>query len=142
MTLTDQQLEFLRGGNSAAMVTIGEDGMPKVARVGVALVDGKVRSSGTRDRRRTERVRKDPRATLFVFKEGFAWLALESTVTVLDGPDIPDESVTLFRTMQGKPSGPLSWFDGELEEDAFKQTMVDDGRIIFEFEVHRAYGMI
>lgn len=47
----------------------------------------------------------------------------------------------LFRTMQGKAAGPLSWFGAELEEDAFRRTLVDEGRVIYEFAVHRSYGL-
>jgi hypothetical protein len=54
---------------------------------------------------------------------------------------VPRQSVRLFRAMQGKPDGPLSWFGGELAEDVFVQRMVDEGRIIYEFDVHHAYGM-
>ena len=69
-----------------------------------------------------------------------AWLALETTVTILDGPDAPEMSMRLFREMQGRPSGPLSWFGGELDEEAFLQAMADEQRLIYEFEVQRAYG--
>jgi hypothetical protein len=48
-----------------------------------------------------------PRCTLFVFDPGFAWLALEATVTILDGADAAEHSLRLFREMQGKPTGPL-----------------------------------
>ena len=57
------------------------------------------------------------------------------------GPIVPELSVRLFRVMQDKPEGPLSWFGGELGDDAFRQTMVDEGRLIYEFDVTRAYGM-
>ena len=43
--------------------------------------------------------------------------------------------------MQGKPEGPLSWFGGELAEDAFRQRMLDERRVIYQFEVQRSYGM-
>jgi len=43
--------------------------------------------------------------------------------------------------MQGRPTGPLSWFEGELEADAFTQLMVDERRLIYEFDVHKSYGM-
>src|SRR5207237_9746666 len=99
------------------MITLAKDGTPKVARVGLALVDGRLWSSGTSDRVRTRRLRRDPRCTLFVQGPTFPWLALETTVTILDGPDAPEQSVRLFCEMQGKPSGPLSWFGGELTEE-------------------------
>lgn len=141
MAFTDEQTAFLEKQRSAAMITIGDDGMPKVARVGVALVDGKLWSSGTRGRVRTSRLRRDPRCTVFVFGEGFSWLALETEVTLLDGPQAPAQNLRLFRVMQNRPTGPLTWYGSELDEAAFLRTMEEDSRLIYEFEVHRCYGV-
>jgi hypothetical protein len=144
MRLSADDVNFLEDHHSAAMITVAADGLAKVARVGVALVDGRLWSSGVKERVRTKRLRRNPRCTLFVFdtaQAGFAWLALETTVTILDGPDVPQQSLHLFREMQGRPTGPLSWFNGELAEPEFLQAMVDEGRLIYEFEVHRTYGL-
>ena len=141
MSLSETELGYLADHHSAAMITVGADGAPKVARVGVAVVDGKLWSSGTRDRMRTKRLRRDPRCTLFVFESGFSWRALETTVTILDGSNVPELSLRLFRVMQDRPTGPLSWFDGELDDDAFRTAMVEEGRLIYEFDVHRIYGL-
>lgn len=141
MGLSESDLAYLQEHHAAAMITVAPDGVAKVARVGVAVVDGKLWSSGTADRRRTRRLRQDPRCTLFVFDPGFGYLGLETTVTILDGPEVPDLSVRLFRVMQGRPEGPLSWFGGEVGEETMRQAMVDEGRIIYEFDVHRSYGM-
>ncbi|MDQ6614248.1 MAG: pyridoxamine 5'-phosphate oxidase family protein [Actinomycetota bacterium] len=141
MSLSDRDIEFLQDHHSAAMITVTPAGVAKAARVGVAVVDGKLWSSGTADRVRTKRLGKDPRSTLFVFDQGFAWLTLETTVTILDGPDVPQQTLRMMRQVQGKPTGPLSWFGGDLSEDDFLRTMVDEGRVIYEFDVHRAYGM-
>lgn len=141
MALTDSHRDFVESNPSAAMITIGEDGMPKAVRVGVAVVDGKIWSSGTEDRVRTKRLRMDPRCTLFVFEAGWNALTLETTVEVLDGPRVADQSVQLFRVMQDRPDGPLMWFGQELEEDDFRQAMIDADRIIYEFQVHKAYGL-
>ena len=123
------------------MITVADDGMAKVARVGVAVVDGKIWSSGTQDRRRTARLRTNPRCTLYVYDDSFNWVALECDVTILEGAIVPELSVRLFRVMQDKPEGPLSWFGGELGDEAFMQAMVDEARVIYEFDVTRAYGM-
>jgi PPOX class probable F420-dependent enzyme len=140
--LSEREIDFLQRHRSAAMITAGPDGFPKPARVGVALVDGRLWSSGTERRVRTRRLRRDPRCTLFVFPDdGFSWLGLETRVTVLDGPDAPGLNLRLMRVMQGKPTGPLSWFGAELDEDQFLRTMVDEQRVVYEFEVERAYGM-
>ena len=141
MSLTEQDVDFLTSHHSAAMITVGRDGTPKVARVGVALVDGKLRSSGTADRVRTRRLRRDPRCTLYVHDPGYAWLALETSVVILDGPDAPELNLRLFRVMQDRPTGPMSWFGGELSEDDFLRAMVDEGRLLYEFEVHHTYGL-
>ena len=141
MALSAQEISFLESHHSAAMITIGEGGVPKVVRVGVALVDGNLWSSGTRDRVRTRRLRRDPRCTLFVFDQQYSSLSLETTVTILDGPDAAAQNVRLFRTMQNRPTGPLSWFGGELDEDAFIQAMKDEGRLVYQFQVERTYGL-
>jgi PPOX class probable F420-dependent enzyme len=141
MSLSEQDIEFLTNNHSAAMITVGRDGTPKVARVGVALVDGKLWSSGTADRVRTGRLRRDPHCTLYVYDSGYAWLAVETSVTILDGPDAPELNLRLFRVMQDQPTGPLSWFGGELAEDEFLRAMVDEGRLVYEFEVHHTYGL-
>lgn len=141
MSLSADDVSFLTEHHSAAMITVAADGQAKAVRVGVALVDGKLWSSGTSDRVRTRRLRQDPHCTLFVFDAAFRWLALETTVTILDGPDAPEQNLRLFRQMQGKPAGPLSWFGGDLEEDQFLRAMADEGRLIYEFDVGRAYGL-
>jgi uncharacterized pyridoxamine 5'-phosphate oxidase family protein len=141
MELSDHDLEFLRNNHQAAMITVGQDGFAKTARIGVALVDAKVWSSGTSDRVRTKRLRRDPRCTLFVFDTAYSWLTLETNVTILDGPDAPELNLKLMRVTQDKPTGPVSWFGGELTEEQFLATMVEEGRLVYEFDVQRAYGL-
>jgi hypothetical protein len=141
MALTLAETAFLESQHSAAMITIGEAGVPKAVRVGVALVDGKLWSSGTQDRVRTSRLRRDPRCTLFVFDQRFSWLALETTVTLLEGPEAAAQNLQLFRVMQNRPTGSLSWFGGELDEVSFLQTMAEEGRLIYEVDITRSYGL-
>lgn len=141
VSLSTKDLSFLEQNHSAAMITIAKSGVPKVARVGVAVVGEQLWSSGTQDRARTKRLRRDPRCSVFVWDTGFSWLAMETLVTILEGPDVPDQSVRLFRTMMGRPTGPLIWNGEELEEGPFRQTMVEEGRLIYQFEVLRSYGL-
>jgi PPOX class probable F420-dependent enzyme len=140
MSLSESDVQFLQDHHTAAMITVARDGTPKAARVGIALVDGRLWSSGTADRVRTKRLRRDPRCTLFVTDPGYEWLALETTVSILDGPDAPAQNLQLFRLMQDRPSGPLSWFGGELDEEEFLKAMAEEQRLIYEFDVHRTYG--
>jgi uncharacterized pyridoxamine 5'-phosphate oxidase family protein len=139
--LTDAQTQFLESTHSAAMITTGTDGIPRAVRVAVALVDGKLWSSGTADRVRTKRLRQDPRCTLFVFDNTWQALTLETTVRLLEGAEVPKQSVQLFRTMQKRPSGALNWFGKEMTEEEFLQAMRGESRLIYEFEINRAYGL-
>src|SRR6266508_1197476 len=111
VALSEDEIAFLTRNHAAAMITIGKGGFPRPVRVGVALVDGKLWSSGIPARVRTRRLRRDPRCSLFVFEpSGFAYLSLETTVSILDGPDAPTQNLQLFRVMQDRPTGPLGWY--------------------------------
>jgi len=136
---------FLQQNHSAAMITLRSDGTPHVARVGVVLVDGEIWSSGTQRRLRTRHLRRDPRSTLMVFDggpNGFAYLGLETVVTILDGPDAPALSLRLFQTMQPQASsGRIAWFGQEKTYDEFRKVMAEEQRVVYQFEVKRAYGL-
>jgi PPOX class probable F420-dependent enzyme len=147
MQLAEKERDFLRQHHAAAMITLKTDGMPHAVRVGVVLVDGTLWSSGTRDRVRTRNLQRDPRAVLFVFEQGFAALTLETRVRILDGPDVPAQSVRLFHEMQRgqqpHPSGEnLMWYGNELTPSEFESAMRAEGRVIYEFDVQRAYGLL
>lgn len=141
MELTGTQREFIESNRSAAMITVGEDGFAKAVRVGVAMVDGQLWSSGTADRVRTDRLREDPRCTLFVFGPGYEAMTIEANVSLIEGSAAVGKSVSLFRHMQGRPDGPLLWFGEELDEESFRRAMVDQKRLVYVFDVINAYGV-
>ena len=137
---------FLEANQSAAMTTLRANGTPHVARIGLGMLDGRIWSSGTQTRLRTKHLRRDPRATLFVFEAGYRWVALETTVTILEGPDVPNQTLRFMRALQDdldtKPApGHVMWFGQEKTEEEFLQIMVEEQRLIYEFDVTRAYGM-
>jgi PPOX class probable F420-dependent enzyme len=131
--MDEQVQQFLQRHHAAVMVTLKRDGMPHVARVTLALVDGKLWSSGTQNRVRTRHLRRDPRATLCVLDDQnpYRWLGLEACVRMLDGPDAPQQNLALYRVLAGEPK----------DVDAYLQAMVDEGRLIYEFTIERAYGL-
>ena len=146
MRLTDNHRAFLEQHHSAAMITLRADGTAHAVRVAVGLVDGRVWSSGTPARVRTAHLRRDPRSTLFVFDPTWRWLALESTVTILDGPDAPQQNLRLFQLMQDRlPQAPkpghVMWAGKERAVDEFLRIMVAEERLIYQFEIKRAYGL-
>lgn len=146
--MDDKLVDYLTAHRAAAMITIRPDGSPHAVRCGVALVDGNLWSSGTRTRKRTDHLRRDPRCTLFVFgssaADQFSYLSLDAQVTILDGPDAPDLNVQLFTAMQqgmNPPEGSLFWNGQPLPVDEFRQAMITEERLIYQFEISRSYGM-
>jgi Pyridoxamine 5'-phosphate oxidase len=137
---TEQQRAFLDQVHSAAMIVLRPDGAPSAVRVGVALVDGRLWSSGTQGRRRTAWLRTNPRATLFVFDAGYGYLTVEAEIRLREGAGAVDDNVRLFRVMQRRPSGPLLWYGSERSEDDFRTVMRDEQRLIYEFVPRRVYG--
>ena len=133
---------FLQQHHAAAMITLRPDGTPHAARIGVALVGDKVWSSGNQGRLRTRFLRRDPRCTLFMFPDsGYQYLTLETRVTILEGDDVPDLSVELFHAMQpDTPADTVLWGGQPRSLAEFKQMMRDDHRLIYQFEIERAYG--
>jgi PPOX class probable F420-dependent enzyme len=141
MGLTDKHRRFLATHHSAAMVTLRPDGRPHAVRVGLALVDGELWSSGVRSRMRTAHLRRDSRCTLLVFDPAWSYLTLETNATIIDGPEVPEMSVRLFRVMQGRPADNLLWTGSERTPEQFMRIMEQEQRLIYEFEVVRAYGL-
>ena len=91
---------------------------------------------------RTHRLRRDSRCGLFVFApRGHEYLSLETMVSIFDDPDAPTQNLELFRVMQDRPTGPLTWYGEELDEVAFVARMVEEQRLIYEFDVRRTYGL-
>ena len=123
---------FLQSNHAAVMTTLKADGTPHVARVAVGMVDGKLWSSGTETRLRTGHLRRDPRSTLAVldYSNPYRWMGLETTVTIRPTETAVDDNLALYRVLAGEPD--------DLEE--YREAMVKEQRLVYEFAVERAYG--
>jgi PPOX class probable F420-dependent enzyme len=124
--------DFLEHHHAAVMTTLKSDGTPHVARVGVGLVEGKLWSSSTRTRVRNEHLQRDPRSTLVVldYDNAYRWMGLETRVTILDDDDAVENNLALYRVLAGEPD--------DLQE--YREAMVKEERIVYEFAIGRAYG--
>lgn len=125
--------DFLTEHHSAVMTTIKPDGRPHVARIACGLVDGELWSSGTQTRVRTGYLRRDPRSTLMVLdlSTPYRWMALETTVDILDGDNAVEDNLALYRVLAGEPD--------DLQE--YREAMVKEQRLIYRFRIERSYGM-
>ena len=144
MELTSEQRDFFSRHHGAAMTTLRADGTPHMVRVGCVLIGNVLWSSGTRERLRTRNLRRDPRATVMVFNSRGGYLTAEARVRLLEGDEVPELSVRLFRRMNhmdnAPPDAPIRFGDREMTPDELCQFMVDDQRLIYEFEPGRVYG--
>ncbi len=141
MALTTLQSAFIDEHVAAAMITINPVGLPKPVRIAYQVVDGKIWSSGTQSRVRTRHLRADPRATLFIWDEGFHFLTVHTDVTIHDGEEAIEMNLRYFRQIQGKPDGPIAWMgDGEYDDAEFRELLIADQRLIYEFTPTSAFG--
>jgi hypothetical protein len=152
--LDERARRFLECNHFGSMTTYRPDHAPHTAHIVLALVGDKLWSSGTERRMRTVFLRLDPRADVLVFPTrpggystynsggfGASFLGLETTVEVLDGPEVVEQSVALFQTLQPDATpGTLRWNGVVRSLDEFRQIMRDEGRVIYEFTVIRANG--
>jgi hypothetical protein len=145
----DQRVEnYLSTHHAAAMITLRADGTPHAVRCGIAVVAGKIWSSGVPQRVRTQHLRRDPRATLFVYgadeSDRYSYLTLECEASILEGPEAAELSRQLFTVMQAsleRPEGTLFWEGTLRTEEEFLQIMTKEQRLIYQFEVKRSYGL-
>ena len=145
--MDDKVTAFIEANGSAAMVTLRRDGTPHVARVAIGFLDGRLLSSSTAGRVRTRNLRRDPRCTLFVFESpGARYLGLDTRTRIIEGPEVPELTLRFFRQVQSRlPQPPrpghVLWFGQERTDEEFLRMMVEEGRILYEFEPTRAYGL-
>jgi PPOX class probable F420-dependent enzyme len=133
--MKDDVRQFLETHHGAAQTTLRGDGSPHVARIGVGLVEGKLWSSSSHTRLRTKHLRNDPRSSLLVMnsRDPQNWLGLDCRVTILDGPDAPQQNLALYRVVAGRDPDDI---------DEYLEAMVAEQRLIYEFEIVRSYGQL
>jgi len=149
MELDEKVTAFTSANRDAAMVALRRDGTPHVTRIVAGLVDGVLISSGTRSRLRTKLLSRDPRCTLFFFEttpgagRAFgAYMSVETTVTIHDGPEGLRRSVEYFKRIMGTTAdGKVTYGGKAYTEQEALEALERDGRILYEFNVNRVYGV-
>jgi PPOX class probable F420-dependent enzyme len=138
MELADA-LSFARGRRQGVLTTIRSSGKPQLSNIGYALGDDDVaRISVTDSRAKTNNLRRDPRASLYVAGDDFgSYVVLEGTAKLTPvAADPADETVgeliLLYRAVAGEHP---DW-------DEYRQAMVADGRLVVRLHFDHAYGMV
>jgi PPOX class probable F420-dependent enzyme len=132
-------LAFVRENDRGVLVTLRRDGLPQLSNIMyVPDENDLIGISVTESRAKTKNLRRDPRGFLHVTRaDFFAYVVLEGTVTLSSvatepGDSVVDALVDMYRTARGEHP---DW-------DEFRQAMVDEGRVLAQLRVNRAYGML
>lgn len=124
--------EFIDKNHAGIIVSVRKNGSPHVARVTVGVFDDKIWTSGTQTRVRTKHFRENPRAALTVLRQddNWNWLGIEGKITIHEGSDAIEKLLQLRRVTGRDPE----------DLEAFRRTMIEEQRLIFELTPERTYG--
>jgi PPOX class probable F420-dependent enzyme len=134
MTDIDEARRFLADNHRGVLATYRRDGKVQQSPVTAGLDEqGRVIISVTEDRAKARNARRDPRVSLCVFNDAFygAWVQVEGTVELVDGPDRIDALVDYYRRLSGEHP---DW-------DEYRAVMERDHRVLLRFEIERASGL-
>ena len=126
-----QAADFLRAHHRAVLATSRADGRPQLSPVlCVADDEGRVLISTRETAVKTANLRRDPRASLCVFTDGFfgEWVQAEGDVEIISLPDAMDLLIDYYRRVAGEHS---DWAD-------YRAAMVRDRRVIVRITPTRA----
>jgi PPOX class probable F420-dependent enzyme len=119
----DEKRAFLADNHRAVLVTRRQDGRVQTSPVVCGLhEDGRVAVSVTEGRAKTRNLRRDPRAALCVFTDGFygPWVQIEGVAEIVSMPEALEGLKALYRTVLGEHP---DWAD-------FERAMRDDRRCL------------
>jgi PPOX class probable F420-dependent enzyme len=127
----DTAREFVRANHRAVLATMRRDGTPQLSPVTCAVDDtGAIIVSTRETAAKTKNARRDPRAWLCVFTDGFfgQFVQVEGDVTVVSLPEAMEGLVDYYRSVSGEHP---DW-------DDYREAMVRDQRVLLRLDLTRA----
>jgi PPOX class probable F420-dependent enzyme len=118
-----QALEYVRGHHRAVLATTRSDGSPQLSPVSVVVdAASRIAISTRQTAVKLRNLRRDPRAWVCVFDDGFfgPWVQLGGSVEILSLPDALEPLVDYYRAAAGEHP---DW-------DEYRATMVRDQRCL------------
>ena len=118
-----QALGFVRNNHRSVLITRKQDGGVQPTPVNHGVDDqGRVAISSREPAYKVRNLRRDPRATLCAFTDGFygEWVTIDGTAEIISLPDAMEPLVELYRQIQGEHP---DW-------DDYRAAMVRDRRLI------------
>ncbi|MEE2769393.1 MAG: PPOX class F420-dependent oxidoreductase [Actinomycetota bacterium] len=122
-----EAIDYVRGNNRAVLATKRRDGTPQMSPVTLAVLENQVVMSTRETAYKVANLRRDPRAWLCVFPDGWygQWIQLGCTAQVASLPDAMGNLVEYYRTLRGEHP---DW-------DDYRRAMSDDLRCLVSFDV-------
>jgi PPOX class probable F420-dependent enzyme len=127
----DEARAFVGEHHRAVLATTRRDGRAQLSPVTVAIdAEGCAVVSSRETAVKTRNLRRDPRASLVVFTDGFfgPWVQLDGTVEVVSLPGAMDGLVEYYRAVSGEHP---DWED-------YRAAMVRDRRVLLRLRIERA----
>ncbi|MGH9187237.1 MAG: PPOX class F420-dependent oxidoreductase [Acidimicrobiales bacterium] len=123
--------EFVKQNHRGVLLTHRRDGTPQLSPVTPGLdADGRVVVSSRETAMKTKNLRRDPRASLCVFTDGFYgdWVQIDGRVEIVALPDALPLLEDYYRRISGEHP---DWHD-------YRATMVRDRRVVLRITMERA----
>ena len=126
----DAARQFVRDNHSAVLVTYRKDGSLQTSPIAVGVDDeGRLIISSRETAYKVRNLRRDPRATLCVTKEGsWEWIQVDGTATVVSLPEAMEPLVDYYRKTAGEHP---DW-------DDYRRAMESQGRVLVRVDIERA----
>jgi PPOX class probable F420-dependent enzyme len=127
----DEAREVIRNQHHGVLATYRRDGRTQLSPVTVNVDgEGYVVISSRQPAYKVRNLRRDPRAYLCVFPDGFygRWVQVDGRVTVIDLPDAMEPLVDYYRRTAGEHP---DW-------DDYRAAMVRERRVLLRLAIDRA----
>ena len=127
----DEALEYVRLHHNAVLATLKKDGSPQLSPVTAGVDEaGRVVISTREAAYKVRHLRRDPRAWLCVFPDGFygRWAQLEGTAEIVGLPEAMDGLISYYRDISGEHP---DWAD-------YRAAMERDQRVLLRVTVTKA----
>jgi PPOX class probable F420-dependent enzyme len=100
----DAALAYVSEHHHAVIAVLKKDGTPALSPVSASVLDGKVVISTRETAFKVKSLRRDARAWLCVFPDGFGgkWVQLAADVEIVDMPEALDGLTSYYRSIAGE----------------------------------------
>jgi PPOX class probable F420-dependent enzyme len=126
----EELLDFVRPRHAGVLITQRADGRPQASPVTMGVSDeGRIVVSTYPERAKAVNARRRPAVSMLVLSDGFgdAWVQVDGTAEVLDGPDAIEPLVEYFRCISGEHP---DW-------DEYRAAMVQQGKALIRITPER-----